>query len=236
MPMSPRTLRPRKGGFNPLSIPGLALWLDAADTSTITVGTGVSQWRDKSATGSLWTQGTGNNQPATGTQAINGRNVLVFDGVNDTLTASNPVPTAMPATAFFVFRLLSKSNFGMLWAGSDTVTYFSQQSTSGVMQWVFTSTWAATAAEVTGNATIATAVWPTAGNGTARFNGADRASTTARPSPSGLTGTHYLGSFSSGNWGNFALGEVLWYSRDLTATERAAVETGLASKWGVTLP
>jgi hypothetical protein len=31
MPMNPRLLRPRASGFDPRSISGLALWLDAAD-------------------------------------------------------------------------------------------------------------------------------------------------------------------------------------------------------------
>jgi hypothetical protein len=35
MPMSPRLLRPRATGFDPRSISGLALWLDAADTQTL---------------------------------------------------------------------------------------------------------------------------------------------------------------------------------------------------------
>jgi hypothetical protein len=35
MGMNPRTLRPSATGFNPRSISGLALWLDAADTSTL---------------------------------------------------------------------------------------------------------------------------------------------------------------------------------------------------------
>jgi hypothetical protein len=35
MPMSPRLLRPRATGFDPRSISGLALWLDAADSSTL---------------------------------------------------------------------------------------------------------------------------------------------------------------------------------------------------------
>ncbi len=36
MPMSPRLLRPRATGFNPKSISGLKLWLDVANTSSLT--------------------------------------------------------------------------------------------------------------------------------------------------------------------------------------------------------
>jgi len=64
--------------FNPLSL-SPALWLDAADTATITASSGsVSQWDDKSGNGRNFTQGTGANQPTTGTRTLNGLNVVDF--------------------------------------------------------------------------------------------------------------------------------------------------------------
>ena len=51
-------LRRRNGGggappFSPIDITGLNLWLDAADSSTITGTTPVTQWRDKSGGGAI---------------------------------------------------------------------------------------------------------------------------------------------------------------------------------------
>jgi len=64
MPMSPRLLRPRATGFNPKSISGLKLWLDVANTSSLTFnGSTVSQVNDLSGNGFHATQGTANNQP-----------------------------------------------------------------------------------------------------------------------------------------------------------------------------
>ena len=69
--------------WSPTDIPGLKLWLDASDTSTIThSGGSVSQWNDKSGNGYHATQGTGANQPTTNTRTINSRNVIDFDGTN----------------------------------------------------------------------------------------------------------------------------------------------------------
>jgi len=85
MPISPRLLRPRATGFNPKTISGLAAWYDAADATTLTLATGVSQWNDKSGNGRNLTQSTGNNQPASGTRTIGGKNALDFDGTNDAL-------------------------------------------------------------------------------------------------------------------------------------------------------
>ena len=57
-----------------------ALWLDAADLSTISTGTGVSELRDKSGNGRHVTQGTGGTQPTPTQGGLNGRNVLSFNG------------------------------------------------------------------------------------------------------------------------------------------------------------
>jgi hypothetical protein len=66
--------------FNP------SLWLDASDSSTITIATGVSQWNDKSVHAQHVTQGTGANQPTRQTAVQNGLDIIRFDGTNDALT------------------------------------------------------------------------------------------------------------------------------------------------------
>jgi hypothetical protein len=64
-----------------------ALWLDAADISTITESGGaVSQWDNKGSLGNF-TQGSGALQPTTGVSTLNGLNVLDFAG--DYLNAAN---------------------------------------------------------------------------------------------------------------------------------------------------
>ena len=57
-----------------------ALWLDAADLSTISTATGVSEWRDKGPNGRNVAQGTGGTQPTLTPMGLNGRNVLSFSG------------------------------------------------------------------------------------------------------------------------------------------------------------
>jgi hypothetical protein len=79
-----------------------ALWLDAADRSTITIATGVSQWRDKSGNERNATQSTAANQPAYTIGGLNGRNILTFDGTNDHLLHSfnaSPAPHSVFAVA-----------------------------------------------------------------------------------------------------------------------------------------
>lgn len=231
MAMNPKLLRPRASGFSPKSIAGLQLWLDAADSSTISTGTGVSEWRDKSSTGSKWVQATANNQPATGTQSINGKNVLVFDGTNDALSSLAPLLTSMPMTLFIVHRIVAKVDFGMTYAATG-YNYIGQSSTTGKVLWSFNgSTFAEGPSDVSGTNVIATCVLPASGSGDAFINGGTRVGgNTARPI---LTGTHYIGRFQFGNFGNLWIAEVLSYSAALSTSERQKVEAYLGKKWGI---
>lgn len=84
MPMNPRLLRPRQTGFDPKSISGLVMWLDANDAATVTLASGaVSAWNDKSGSGINASQSVANNRPTPTT--VNGRTAILFDGVNDGL-------------------------------------------------------------------------------------------------------------------------------------------------------
>lgn len=75
------------GGFSPLNL-SPALWLDAADASTVTSSGSpltVSEIRDKSGNGYDFTQATSANQPEYVSAGLNGKDVLRFDG-NDNLS------------------------------------------------------------------------------------------------------------------------------------------------------
>lgn len=65
-----------------------ALWLDAADLSTITIATGVSEWRDKSGNARHASQTTGANQPAYSDFSFRGLPGITFDGGDRSLTFS----------------------------------------------------------------------------------------------------------------------------------------------------
>lgn len=81
MAMNNRLLRPRASGFSPQQIAGLAVWLDAADASTVTLNSGnVSEWRDLSGNARHFAQSTSGAQPTYTTAGQNGKNCLTFDG------------------------------------------------------------------------------------------------------------------------------------------------------------
>jgi hypothetical protein len=111
--MNPRLLRPLANGFSPKQIAGLALWLDAADSTTITLNSGnVSQWSDKSGLGRNFVQSTAIKQPAYSTTYF-AKGAVHFDGTDDVMsnqTASNWVWTHREATWLFAYRLGDTSN------------------------------------------------------------------------------------------------------------------------------
>jgi len=87
-----------------------ALWLDAADASTITaVSGGVSQWNDKSGGGINFTQSNSALRPTTNSQTLNGLNVVSFDGVDDNMNAGDALDNVWTAVGggfnlFYVAR------------------------------------------------------------------------------------------------------------------------------------
>ena len=83
----------------------LALWLDAADASTITLVSGnVSQWRDKSGNSRHASQPTAANQPTYTLNGLNGKPVLTLDGVNDEIRTGNIFSGATDFSVASVFR------------------------------------------------------------------------------------------------------------------------------------
>ena len=91
------------GPFTPTQLAGLTAWFDAADTSTIQqTGGFVSQWNDKSGNGFNATQATGTNQPKTGINTTNGKNVITFDGTDDSFMVAGAL-TAISNTDLTCF-------------------------------------------------------------------------------------------------------------------------------------
>jgi hypothetical protein len=99
-----------KASFSPLNLPNLKAWYDASDLSTITGGSAVSQWNDKSGNGFDLSQATSTKKPSSGTRTLNGLNTIDYDGTNDILTAATAsnwtfLSDSSASTVFAVFIL-----------------------------------------------------------------------------------------------------------------------------------
>lgn len=245
MPMSPRLLRPRAAsGFSPRSIPGLALWLDAADTSTITVDQGASEWRDKSVPQSTkkFVQNVGNEQPATGTETMNGKNVLRFDGSNDRMTCDDPFLTGqsggLPISLFIVQRIIAATNFGMTYTTSGGFE-FRQNSTTGAMQ--VNSDGSTTVHTFTGSSVgvdqLVTLIFPSGATNNLFYERGTLQSLSgaaqAKPNVA-ITNLHTIGRrFNANLPANVRVAEIIAYQAQLSDAQRRAVERYLGGKWGI---
>lgn len=90
------------------------LWLDAADASTITIATGVSQWNDKSGNARNATQATAAKQPTYSATGLNNLPTIIFDGSNDFLTNAYSFGNS-PSSAYIVFQSsLANGTFGQI--------------------------------------------------------------------------------------------------------------------------
>ena len=87
-----------------------ALWLDAADASTITESSGaVDGWNDKSG-GGINFSSSSTLRPATGSESLGGKNVITFDGTNDNMNAGNALNSVWTGSAFNIFFAAKNNN------------------------------------------------------------------------------------------------------------------------------
>lgn len=248
------------GPWTPDLASDLMLWLDAADTSTITEVSGeASVWADKSGNGNdADDSSTSARRPATGTVTQNGLNVLDFDGTANYLNAGN---LGGKAASFTVYVVASPDNISKstqaicavsdatgaawnVWAAvmlrSVRLNDYEAFIGNGVNDWQQVVT---TDNPVTQGQFGIFGQTYQAGNTTISMISPDVARTTTSPSGGTNTntpGTAYdfcvgnLGTMSAGNWfydGKVA--EVVIYDRVLTSEERDRLEGYLAHKWGL---
>ena len=238
MPMSPRLLRPRKNLATPQTISGLSLWLYGDDPG-MTISTGVSVWPDRSGKNRNATQSTAGKQPIN-TNTINGRKVVTFQGVDDTMEiAAASDFNATSQTIFIVSRQTSLA-FAVLWhkAANSAVTngvivryrldgaIWLYQKGSGSPQTL--TTYAATNTNLN---VFSIVLQPTSQQGW--VNGTSRA-TASDAQAYGNNSSIWLGSrmdeaeFLAGD-----IAEIIYYNRALSTSERRTIEQYLSKRWGV---
>lgn len=248
MGMSPKLLRPRASGFNPKSIAGLVQWLDASDSSTVTLSSGaVSLWSDKSGNSRNASQSVANNRPTTTT--VNGKTAISFDGVNDGLDFTGVARTeetwimaaAQTADQSGQRQFLSDGSDGNgLSATKGSVKLF-EVSFGGFTEGTdrLRVQYSATASANLGPAVLST-TRSTASGGFVYIDGTQRSGSlspfpasfsTAKSDTMSKIGYYSSSLFQFQGW----IGEILCYDRALTASDRLKVERYLGKKWGITV-
>ena len=223
-------------GFIPTSITGCALWLDAADSSTITGTSPVTQWRDKSVNNYSMTY-TGSPTYRT-TAALNNLGCVTFNGTTSFNSGTDTMywsgfSISQPFTVFVVCtkRLSSNVNFSfvlepstssgsvILYGGLELKMYAgsADQYTNPILTFVANSTYVYSAVFNGASSLLAYA-----GNATSSLN----------PGTASWPGL-YLGRDWGGTYDSGDYGEIIFYSGALSTNQRQQVEGYLAQKWGL---
>jgi len=237
MGMSPRLMRPRATGFNPRSIANIALWLDANDSASVTIETGVKVWADKSGGAKNFTQDTLNNQPSYGA-TLNGKKVISFNGTSHQLNNLTNIINTASVTMFVVGQRNSGTFGGYITsmdsgAGGDVSPAMLINSTNIAIRGDNGAI--AQGTVFTGPSVITGVVSSWAPS--LYVGGTLIQSQAAGGSPSALNTKTSIGTYriAAANWLNGYIGEIICYTRVLSTTERQTVERYLGKKFGLTV-
>lgn len=231
--------------FSPQDVPGLSLWLDAADAGTVTrSGSNVTSWQDKSGFQNHATSRDG--FPTYTTSGINGRPALTFSNA-PSMTGT----LSITGTTLTGFLMIQGSQSG---SGRNDQRIVSC-ATSGAADWNSTARFLVgiqgggnVVRYNRGNSIIPQATIPIGSpalltwqsDGTSNFIWEDGSAGDV------LASVANGDTFSITNYGlgnqftattetyNGLIGEVLIYTSSLTAYQRRSVEAYLARKWGTT--
>ena len=228
--------------FNPLFISNCSLWLDAIDSSTLTLsGSTLTQWNDKSGGGFNATSPAGPTQ-----STYNGYPVLSFNGSSQYMVSANTVPRTThtliavhrPATttgnfvgntSLFRYQNVSSYIVFPFMNGTTPRGYITDADGTPINS----SNSTLLENSVTTSLNLIMAVIDS-GSQAVFKNGVQQASTTQ--SLAGATSdTLTIGRYNPGSSDYYQgdLAEMIVYSRILTVSERRQMEGYLAWKWGL---
>ena len=220
-------IAPSLGTFTPLSISGCQLWLDAADSSTLTLsGSNVTTWADKSGNGR--NTSTLFRAPTFSNGAVRFNN----QGLSVNLSASTNVESGFFVAGFTnygqgntLIGAATGSGGRQFRVGTSAIIQTLRQDVAGVLS---------TGAAVPAATTVLVEYVNNGSLLTHYLNGGTYASGTAAAYTAGLTSTigQRFGDFASEALVGY-INEIIVFNVALTTIQRQQVEGYLANKWGV---
>ena len=226
--------------FVPSLIPGCALWLDAADASTITGTTTVTEWRDKSGNSRHLGVGAGTTSYSSNAIQLNSSYMFV-DSLVD--LSKHSVFIVVKGTGQFnktVFN--AKPLFNVSWNSLDAFGFYLYTSNAAAF---FANT--VNDADVTLNAnTTITQLYSCQTNETSSSGWVNGVSQTVRTLSATRTttargfaiGAEYYSNMHNNSGAIASIYEIVVFNSALSTNDRQQVESYLAYKWGIqsTLP
>lgn len=229
--------------FQPSDISGLFTWMDGADPTTMTIsGSNITQWRDKSGTGLIFS-----NQLAT--QAIYSSNLINgLPGVNLTngsgfISSTLPVKSLSLSWAGVIVVKSGIGNWGSIFTHGSRDNDFAVERNSinaGTSLLHFQTANDNTGCDIAYTVDQVAMYLGTMTDGTSRFfervgGGTDTSSSATNSLSMTTTGSNIrIGRSDGGELFNSHIGEILYYNRVLTDVERQYVESYLTNKWKIT--
>jgi hypothetical protein len=236
------------------AITGLELWLDASDASTLYDATtggslvaadgGVARWEDKSGNGRHATQATSGSRPARKTAIQNSLAVLRFDGSDDRMSLSSAITIPPSFTCFSVLQRPSSGATKTMPFGHGDSAPASGAYPGGY--WVFDITYHRSHTDpdyftTHGTTDTRTGYFVMETNRTAntsvdlKINGVSKGTVTTGDGIT-QTATGSIDSIGYKNDPTYHQGdicEIIIYNSALSDTDRAAVQSYLMTKWGI---
>ena len=216
--------------FTPQSIPGCQLWLDGADSTTVTGTTSVSSWADKS--------GQGHNATTSGNYPSYANNTMTFSGSSTMLYMSIPYNyTTAGGTIVFVGKPLPNTgNWRTLLRGANSDHYVILNLNTTQIGCYGQGVAFQQFGTYTNDGTklmLMSVNISTSSLFSASMNGDIALSAVASPTTDTADSYYVLGNYQGGGqpWGD--INEIIIYNSALTTSQRQQVEGYLASKWGL---
>ena len=223
--------------WDPTTISGIQLWLDANDQSSITLSeTTVTQWEDKSGQGNDVSQSTVGSQPT----------LSISNGMNFINTASDTYLTngtmVFPETPYSIFAVgVNNTNAGsintLITLNTDLHLFFGSVN-GNFTTFTGSGNWNDTSPNTPLTTVLSLALMEMLNGGTSStlipyINGIalDPKNGTST-SVTGITIGHFTPGIATWAWNGY-IGEILIYNSVLTQSQRQVVEGYLAWKWGI---
>jgi hypothetical protein len=238
--------------FSPTSIPGCALWFDAADSTTIVQSASkVSQWNDKSGNGYSVIQPTSANQPTYTANLLNGKAGISLSNTSWLYQFGNNMPNFTSSSAMSVFCVVRNDTSLPANGWSVVNTMWFNQSNSGTIYRYHLSFNNGTTTGVTSVDNTLTKInqSTTVGYGANAIIGLSWSTTSGLIYVNGNTATFSGQTLVNGNTSSlmFNIGdarqanymkdiviyELIGFNTQLTTYQQQQIEGYLALKWGL---
>jgi hypothetical protein len=215
--------------FGPRQVPGLVLWLDASDSTTVSLSNNnVTRWNDKS--------GRNNNATPFGTGSPTySSNSIVFTGTQAFATTLQSLMSNQ--SGFAIVRYSSAAKINIISVNRTSGTAAIQQIIQTNVQriTIYGGSNIATGATLTQNTMLLyNYTFSATSNAFLYVNGSQTGTSTGPYNFTGA-GTINIGGYDSTPGEGFvgSMNEILLYSNVLTTSQRQQVEGHLAWKWGL---